>query len=41
MAEKKYSVIDTLTNEIVFTGTLQECELKIKFDSSGFLELAL
>lgn len=40
MAEKIYNVVNTLTNEIVFSGTLRECETKITNDQSGFLELA-
>ena len=40
MAERIYSVVNTLTNEIVFSGTLRECETKIINDQSGFLELA-
>jgi hypothetical protein len=41
MAEKKRSVINTLTNCIVFIGTLRECSELVISDKSGFLELVL
>lgn len=41
MAEKKHSVLNTLTELVVFTGSLDECESMIKNDKSGFLVLAL
>ena len=41
MAERIYRVVNTLTDDVVFTGTLAECNRMIVTDSSGFLNLAL
>lgn len=37
--DNKYGVIDTLSNYVVFTGTLEECKKYIKENDNGFLTL--
>lgn len=41
MSKTKYQVLNELTNEIVHSGSLQECEEIINSDKTGFLNLQI
>lgn len=39
MADSNFKVINTLTGDVVFIGSFEQCEKKVLNDLTGFLEL--